>query len=323
MLLALVKERRVLMFNFKKFNRLFCTAFFICSIFLVADTTVFAAGNERLRTGILGFDGNVSYEYLKSATDQLGETIYNLNRFDIIERSRLDAIMAEHKWNLSGLVDPDTTTKLGKILGIEIGFFGTINSLSTKYEQGDRYSYYKGHTQVTVTVIDMETGQIKGIIRQGGSGTASNSNEAAHNAIRESLGVAMGQEIAKIFILESRIIDIQGKYVYISLGSNTGAKKGSYFRVKHPTITKLNNIELSPEDFFYEEVGIVKVENVSPNISRAKIVKGEEHIRVGDALEEIPDYKDPVKTLLQSLGTGLLLTLLIIYYLMNYEEIKA
>jgi len=85
--------------------------------------------------------------------------------FEVIDRTYLKSILKEHKLSLTGLIDPSTVKKLGKITGADAIITGTTIPL------GDI-------VRVTVKVLDTETARVI---------TASAANIAKTKAIEELL----------------------------------------------------------------------------------------------------------------------------------------
>lgn len=59
--------------------------------------------------------------------DELGRT----GAYQLIERQRLDALLAELKLNMTGLVDEDTAKLIGKQLGVDAFLFSDLVSVTT------------------------------------------------------------------------------------------------------------------------------------------------------------------------------------------------
>jgi TolB-like protein len=70
-------------------------------------------------------------------------------KFEIIDRNHLKSIMKEHKFSMSGLVDPNTVKKLGQIAGVDAIVTGTVTAF------GDSI-------RVTCKVIATDTARIIG-----------------------------------------------------------------------------------------------------------------------------------------------------------------
>jgi len=103
------------------------------------------------RLAIIYFDnsgGDPSMEKLKKGlADMLITDLSNVNMLDIVERDKLDAILKEQKLNNSKDFDPNTVSKIGKLLGAQViltgGYFEMMGSL-----------------RIDARFIDVETGKI-------------------------------------------------------------------------------------------------------------------------------------------------------------------
>jgi len=85
----------------------------------------------RKRIAIIPLKDKTNQQYTKtdlgSQAVDIGITLLlNAERFDVVERERLDALLAEQK--LVGIVDPATAAKAGKILGVDLIFTGAITN---------------------------------------------------------------------------------------------------------------------------------------------------------------------------------------------------
>lgn len=68
-------------------------------------------------------------------------------KFKVVDRTHLKSIVKEHKLSASGLIDPDTARKLGKVTGVEVLVTGTLTSL------GDSI-------RISVKALDTETAEM-------------------------------------------------------------------------------------------------------------------------------------------------------------------
>jgi hypothetical protein len=69
-------------------------------------------------------------------------------KVQVVERSLLKKALEEMKLGTSGLLDPETTKELGKVLGVDAVVVGTLNDLS------------KRKTELNARIIQTETGKI-------------------------------------------------------------------------------------------------------------------------------------------------------------------
>ncbi len=101
------------------------------------------------RIAVYGFDviGRPGDSYARYATEKITHEIVVQGHFLVIERSRLDEILKEQNFSLSGAVDSATAARIGKILSVDAVVAGTI--LVTEER-----------TEFIVRVIQSETGMI-------------------------------------------------------------------------------------------------------------------------------------------------------------------
>lgn len=101
-------------------------------------------------------------------------SIFETGYFEVLDRKNLDKILAEHKLTLSGIVDENNSTELGKIVGAAALIVGTLQM--DKYDESiskdDPYVDKKGvehqtirrngsyQLTLTIKVIDIETAKI-------------------------------------------------------------------------------------------------------------------------------------------------------------------
>jgi len=91
-------------------------------------------------------DGKAT-ELGKFLAEELITKLFLTKKFEVIERQLLNKIIAEHKLDFSGLIDPNSAKELGKILGADAIVSGTITDLVE-------------NIKVNARLISTETGQI-------------------------------------------------------------------------------------------------------------------------------------------------------------------
>lgn len=81
--------------------------------------------NRMHRIGIMGFDSH--YNDLSGAENLFAKYLIEAG-FKVVERAQLDQILQEHNISVSGYLSPDTTKKIGAILGVDVLLVGEITS---------------------------------------------------------------------------------------------------------------------------------------------------------------------------------------------------
>lgn len=72
---------------------------------------------------------------------------------DVVERQRLDALLKELQWGGTGILEENTAKKLGKILGVDAIFTGSV----TTYSPAQGYLVFNPNTDKTTIITDPVT----------------------------------------------------------------------------------------------------------------------------------------------------------------------
>ena len=115
------------------------------------------------------------------ASDYVLDALLDSDRFSIIEREQMQAIMSEHHLNLTGMVNPATAVQIGRLTGVKYILYGSVVGCSLK-EKTIGYDNNTiggvGNNQHTVIAnvvarfIDVETGRIVLAARGKGESTS-------------------------------------------------------------------------------------------------------------------------------------------------------
>jgi curli biogenesis system outer membrane secretion channel CsgG len=178
-----------------------------------------------------------NYDIGKGLADQVVDALVNEGSFRVIERKKLDTVLAEQDFARSDRADPSAAklAKVGKVLGVKYILAGSI----TKFG-GEEKNYgggmlggsklgglglKKAKTEVSITVrmIDATTGEIlmstkgEGISKKGGglkvgalgggggAGFSMSSSDYKASAIGEAQEMATQDLVAKIVAKKDRL----------------------------------------------------------------------------------------------------------------------
>lgn len=90
---------------------------------------------KKIRVAVLDFDYSavsnptwLSYFNggAKGVSDMIVNQLVETGKYRVIERSRLDAILAEQNLGASGRVDASTAAEIGRLLGVEMVVIGSV-----------------------------------------------------------------------------------------------------------------------------------------------------------------------------------------------------
>jgi TolB-like protein len=171
-------------------------------------------------------------------------------RFDVVERALLNKILAEQKMSLSGIVDQNSATQLGRILGVKVIISGSVMKLQNVVE-------------INARIIDVETASI----------IAAESVKSTSTADLQSLIVQMSEKIIKYFPLEGYVVARTDGAVSIDLGRLAGVRAGMEFMVfkegrviKHPKTGEVLDVEKI-------KTGLLQITKVNKKIASADITE--------------------------------------------------
>lgn len=96
----------------------------------------------KKRIAVIPFSDKTNQKYSKTdlgsqAVDISTTLLVATERFNVVERERLDALLSEQK--LVGIVDPETAAKAGKVLGVDLIFTGAVTDFEVKRTQKGRH----------------------------------------------------------------------------------------------------------------------------------------------------------------------------------------
>ena len=114
-------------------------------ILLILSTSAFA---QDITMAIMGFEAtNINEAEVRILTDRLTTKMAQAGKFVIIERARMNEVLAEQGFQQSGCVSSECAVEAGSMLGVEIIVTGSIGKL------GDLYT-------MDVRAISVESGKI-------------------------------------------------------------------------------------------------------------------------------------------------------------------
>jgi hypothetical protein len=179
--------------------------------------------------------------------------LVNQNRFQVVERNKLDLILQEQKLSRSELVDRSTALRLGKLAVAQSIVTGSIVESRTGVE-------------VVGRMIDTETSEILT--------TVDVYDEEKELSGLRSLAEGMATKIHMDFpLLGGLIIQRKGNNIFTDLGQDKVSlqRRLIIYReapIKHPVTGKI----LGSDN---EIIGRAKVTQVLPDMSKAEVISGE------------------------------------------------
>jgi TolB-like protein len=209
---------------------------------------------ERLSLTVLPFEqkGTISDAGL-SFQDNLIDALVNRNRFQMIERNKLDLILNEQKLSRTELIDKSTALRLGKLVAAESIVTGSIIETRTGIE-------------IVGRMIDTETSEILD--------TEDVYDESKNLQAQRDLAEGMAIKFHREFpLIGGVVIQQKGGYIFTDLGGDKvkPQRRLLVYReepIKHPVTGKVLGTD-------NEIIGCAKVTQVLEEMSKAELVKGD------------------------------------------------
>jgi hypothetical protein len=209
---------------------------------------------ERMSLTVLPFDQEGDLAAASdSFQDFLIDAIVNQDRFQVVERNKLDIILQEQKLSRTSLFDEKTALEIGKLAAAKALIAGSI----IKSRLG---------SEIIVRVIDTETSDILVVV----DAYDEISNISSLRSLSEGLAIKLHREFP---LIDGVVIQKNGNSIICDLGKNKVKLRSRLivFReepLKHPVTGKL----LGSDNVI---VGRARVIQVMPELSKADVMDGE------------------------------------------------
>jgi TolB-like protein len=221
-------------------------------LFTLALALPVQADFKKIKVAVLDFqtEGNFDDKDVgKIVAEWLTTGLVEAGRFEIVERRLLKKIINEQKIGASGLVDRDSTARLGRVLGVQTVVSGTVIKLDNSVE-------------INARLLNVETGTI-----------------LAAEKIRSQRATDLSGMVSQItdkiilaFPLQGYVVQREGEKVIVDIGRQTGTRNGFRFIVfkegkviKHPKTGEVLDIETI-------DLGEIEVQEVKERTSTARII---------------------------------------------------
>jgi TolB-like protein len=208
-------------------------------------------------------------------------------RFEVIERKLLGEVLEEQQMVEAGIVNQETASEIGKLLGVKVIISGSVAKIGQMVE-------------VNARIVDVASASII-------TAESVTSNEV--NSLRALVG-EMAQKIMKNFPLEGYIAHRINGEVVIDLGRRAGVKEGMVFLVyregdvvKHPktgeilyvSTIKTGLIEITAvQDKI--STGTIFEESDTENIAYGNLVKSTKNGKADNFIRDTRETAEPIAT---------------------------
>lgn len=179
------------------------------------------------------------------------EQIIEKSRAQVVERAILDKLLEELKLSTTRLIDRNTALSIGRIIAARLILSGQV-------------TYSGPETQISMRIINTETGEIKGAITEIFGSAVSSSTMA------DKLSGDILKKLNALYPLRGKVSGIKEDRIIINVGQREGVKEGQQFRFKEEGLDM-----------------ILEVTTVDPDASVARLEEGTTGVETGMRVEAI------------------------------------
>lgn len=286
--------------NFK--HVLILAVFFILGYALTFAFISSVAGASPQRTiGVMPFRSSVGRSNLSEiVADSVVSELSKNPKFKVVDRMSMAAILQEQGLGLTGLLDPNTAARFGRISGVGYIVMGTVSDANVS--DHDRILWNQSVAQVTVSmkVIDSNTGTIVFADTVTGSvdrirttdqhgrtifGDKASTNEysgAAQDAAQKLVQRMNNQVSAAPISVYVADVDSSDNRVYLDVGSNKSVSVGQVFVIyqEGKMIKSMSGENLGTHK---HELCAIQIDYVEDRVVSGVITSGDlSEVKIGD-----------------------------------------
>ena len=217
---------------------------YLIILLLMAFAMTATAQNKKMKIAVMDFKAGVGVNVneVEGLSDMLINTLYESGKFSIVERSQIEQVLKEWRFQASELTN-EQLAQVGRILGVESVLIGTVNFLA---EHRNHDGSVTGEYNVDVRAVDVESGEVvttAGATKSSGSTYRAMMERIGRQLAANLVGYVDPIEVRTGLLTKSDIKDLFGNYIYYLDGQRLTNKE--YLEI-------INNC---PESKYYYEKG--------------------------------------------------------------------
>jgi len=280
----------------------------ILLIFPLISAEVVSSADTRI--AVLTFEGgNINWtrynfkrsEILQGITEQITNDLVGTEGISVIERTRVEEVLTEQDFGLTGRVDNYSAAEIGRILGVEALILGTVNRMEISDKGGIQVgpltlSAVVVDVEYTGRMVDTETAEILLSFTGVGSetdtgfsvsdlkGFSFGSSSFANSALGKSINVANEDFVnnfienmpdpsearGKIASLEGQVLELIGDRLVVNIGRADDLSKG-----QRGSLIKMVDVA-GLDDPMTVPIGEVAVYHLEDNAAILDVIEAEE-----------------------------------------------
>ena len=215
---------------------------YLIILLLMAFAMAATAQNKKMKIAVMDFKAGVGVNAneVEGLSDMLINTLYESGKFSIVERSQINQVLKEQKFQASELTN-EQLAQVGRILGVESVLIGTVNFLA---EHKNLDGSMTGEYNVDIRAVDVESGEV--VTTAGAAKSSGSTYRAMMEKIGRQLAANLMEEEIEVVGLRYGLITKEKDYF------------GTYYALDGRRLTTEEYIKLingCPESKYYYEKG--------------------------------------------------------------------
>lgn len=185
------------------------------------------------------FTGTVA-DQTSLLTNELVHQLVATRKFDVLERSRVDDLVKEKKFQESDYASPDEAPKIARLLGADYFVLGRIDDFDVESEEKtipystQTYVQQEASIDLYLRVIDARTGKIVAAEKFDSEAKLRLNPNKKNQDVGKQLVVQAAQDMVSRItntVYPLKIAKIDGKTVYLNRGSDGNLKTGDVISI--------------------------------------------------------------------------------------------
>jgi curli biogenesis system outer membrane secretion channel CsgG len=256
----------------------------------------------------------------KAVSTLLTNQLVKDGTYVMIERSKIDAVLAEQNLAQSGRIEPTTAAQIGRVLGVDAVVIGSVTQFGLEKKRGG-FSFgglgqsskkQTARVQVAARMVSTTTGEILAIAE--GSGEATQKDEslaiggfskdddsdAADRLLATAADQALGQVSTQLVAVSSKlstmpavlplieplVADVSGGTITLNKGGRDGLRPGMVLQIERVVRAIRDPATGKVLRRQTQPLGRVQLIQVNPEFSVGRVLRGG-GFRVGDVAKAV------------------------------------
>lgn len=306
----------------------------ICFMMALVTTLGSAVAEAKMKIAVVEFQNNASggsgetRAVTRAVTDMLTTELFKTGAFDIYERSRLEAVAQEQQMSSSGVLNAGTAVSIGQLVGVQAVVTGAITEFTFKQSGGGipiagmiiAVGESKAFVSLDLRVIDVQTGEVKMVIREKGSAShsiggvggqygvfAQSENGGILSAATYNCVQKVAQKMRQMVHGSAyKVLSASSSCVTVNAGSSQGIQPGQLLAVYFES-NPITDMDGSIIGIDKEYLAVLKAADVQGAYCKCEVVRGKgARLRRGDNVELMFKKTDDVNITKHSRALGAL-----------------